>query len=698
MSEEVKKDASKVYDNPAFEEETAEVPGSGQPAEVVPSADYDDVSKSNEAENLPQNGADHNKSIDSGLDAKSNESVDTDHVYRGAVEPEYAKQDDGHTYAVSMDEEEKPKHGKPEDSPEPETNCVGKVVNALSNFYTKNKRTIWIIIGIIALLLYFIYFFAAIAYNVRHYKKPLGYMPKGIKELIGITVVIVVMYIYHKTKPLYQASCSKLWERVSEMAEKQWYWLKWLVYSVIVVLIVVILFGGLKLHERPNNLISAVGLFTLCLFCFVFSRHPSRVRWRPVLWGLGLQFIFALLILRTYVGNIIFTWLGDKVTIFLAFTDAGAKFVFGEFVEDEDGNVVQKLTNFAFAVLPVVVYFSSVISVLYYLGVMQVVIKKVAWLMQFTMETTAAESLNAAGNIFIGQSEAPLMIKPYIKDMTKSELHAIMTGGFSTVAGSVLGAYIRFGVQASHLLSASVMSAPAALAISKLFYPETEESKTKTAKDVELPKGSEINVVEAASNGASQSIKLVANIAVNLIAFLAYLALVNALLTYFGGLIGVEGLTFELICSYVFRPLVFLMGVDWSDSALVAELIGMKTFLNEFIAYDRLGAYIKEEQLSARSEVIATYALCGFSNFGSVGIMIGALGAMAPERKRDLAEIGIRALVAGTVACFMTACIAGLLISDPDVARRALESLAGGTTESVLANATDTLNTTLSTL
>eukprot|EP00057_Strongylocentrotus_purpuratus_P007004 XP_011661478.1 PREDICTED: solute carrier family 28 member 3 [Strongylocentrotus purpuratus] len=377
------------------------------------------------------------------------------------------------------------------------------------------------------------------------------------------------------------------------------------------------------------------------------------VKWRPVIWGLALQMLLGLFILRTYPGFVLFEWLSDVVYAFLNFSAAGAIFLFGENYQEH---------YFAFAVLPIIIYFSAVISVLYYWGVMQTVIQKVAWLMQRTMRTSASESLNAAGNIFVGMTEAPLLIKPYLKDMCVFvvSLHAVMTGGFATVAGSTLGAYILYGIDATHLITASVMSAPAALAMSKLFYPETEKSKHLTEEDMV----EELNVIEAAANGASQAIPLVLNVAANLIAFLSLLALVNALLGYFGGLVGYPQLTFEFICSYVFVPIAFIMGVEWADCRVVAELIGLKTFVNEFYAYEVLGKYIENRTtgagptLSVRSEVIATYALCGFANIGSVGIVLGALGPMAPSRKGDLAAVAIRALIAGTVACFMTACIA----------------------------------------
>eukprot|EP00057_Strongylocentrotus_purpuratus_P025128 XP_011679602.1 PREDICTED: solute carrier family 28 member 3-like [Strongylocentrotus purpuratus] len=411
-------------------------------------------------------------------------------------------------------------------------------------------------------------------------------------------------------------------------------------------------------RHNPTQLISFGGLVILILICYAVSTCPSKVRWRPVIWGLVLQFLLGFFVLRTYVGLIIFEWLNNVIVRLFGYSSAGALFLFGDDYREH---------FFAFAVLPIVFYFSALISVLYYWGVMQVLIQKMAWLMQRTMQTTAIESISAAGNIFFGMSESSVMIAPYLDVMTKSELHAVITGGLATVAGATLGGYIFAGIDPSHLIAASVMSAPAALAISKLAYPETEQSKLITESDVELSKRTERNVVEAAANGAAMGISLVLNIAANLVAFLSLLALINALLGYFGGLIGYPRLTFELICSYVFMPLAFIVGVEWADCQLVAELIGLKTFLNEFYAYGVMGQYIKNRDtgdgptLSVRSEVIATYALCGFSNIGSIGMILGIFGPLAPKQRKVLSPVALRALFAGSVACFTTACIAGIL-------------------------------------
>jgi CNT family concentrative nucleoside transporter len=370
------------------------------------------------------------------------------------------------------------------------------------------------------------------------------------------------------------------------------------------------------------------------------------------LWGIALQLIFAILILKTAPGLAVFKFLGDMVTQFLNFSDAGAKFIFGD-------NFAEHFI--AFKVLPTIIFVSSFITILYYYGILQRVVQAVAWLMIKTMKTSGAETLSCAANIFIGQTEAPLLIKPYLATMTLSELHAVMTGGFATIAGGVMAAYISFGVPAHHLIAASVMSAPAALAISKLLYPETEKSLTAGEVEVKVEQVY-ANAVDAAASGASDGLKLAANVAAMLIAFLGLLAFLNALLGWFGGLISLPQLSLELICAYLMAPVAWLMGVPWADCAEVGVVLGKKTILNEFIAYLDLMELVKQQEISERSQIISTYALCGFSNIASIGIQIGGIGAMAPQRQGDLARLSVRALIAGSLACFMTACIAGMLI------------------------------------
>ena len=571
------------------------------------------------------------------------------------------------------------------------SNAVGEIQKAVGNFYKDNSDIVWYAIGIVLLLGYFGYFgwsmYSAAKRDLMGDEETVRLIVMTIVFVIGLSLSLLFRFTHPDFSFL-----EEQWDRFTNK------------YGLIVhvIFIIAAIAGNIAvlvsevILKEVDNLISFSGIVIFVLVFYVTSHNPARVNWRPVFWGLEIQFYFALIILRWEFGNDMFQWCGDRVTEFLAHTDAGSQFLFGT-----------AYTNhfFAFAVLPVIIFFSTAIAILYYLGVMQFIIKYIARALAFALGTSPAESLNAAGNIFIGQSEAPLMIRPFLAKLTNSEIHAIMTGGFATIAGSVLAAYVRIGVSAKHLLSASVMSAPAALAMAKLSYPETKVS-IAMGKDVyNMEKGKERNLIEAASNGAQQSIKLVANIGVNLIAFIALLHFINATLTWFGQRAGLEPpeyeyLTFQFICSYLFWPVAYVMGVHQADCRVVGELIGIKTFINEFVAYEVLSVYIDNEKnftwykglaengtshtgeyfmngrnihyvdfnhtlvggtLKDRSTVIATYALCGFSNVGSIGIMLGALGAMAPTRRQDLSKIVVRAMICGNVACFLTACISGLL-------------------------------------
>ncbi|XP_053323212.1 solute carrier family 28 member 3 [Spea bombifrons] len=528
-----------------------------------------------------------------------------------------------------------------------------KIYNAVCGFYRKHKTIIRHIIYGILLAGFLAMVIAACALN---FKRALA--------LFVLTVLAIFFVCWDLFMDRYEGKIVKCFSPVGTFFKKQWFWMKWVIWiSLIVGIICWLIFDTAKMGA--NQLISFGGLVMYILLMLIFSKHPTKVHWRQVFWGIGLQFLLGLVILRTKPGFDAFDWLGIQVQTFLEYADTGSKFVFGEKYVDH---------FFAFKVLPIVIFFSTVMSMLYHIGFMQWLIKKVGWIMQITMATTPTESLVAAGNIFVGQTESPLLIRPYLKDLTKSEIHAVMTAGFATIAGSVLGAYISFGVSSSHLLTASVMSAPAALAVGKLFWPETEPVRVNMQSGLKLEKGDARNILEAASQGASASIPLVANIAVNLMAFLSLLAFFNAVLSWLGNMFDYPQLSFEVICSYVFMPFSFVMGVDWEDSFIVGKLIGYKTFFNEFVAYEYLAGLITKRKeggplyidgikqfMSVRSETIATYALCGFANFGSLGITIGGLTSMAPSRKGDIAGGAIRAMIAGTVACFMTACIAGIL-------------------------------------
>ncbi|KAF4072098.1 hypothetical protein AMELA_G00270420 [Ameiurus melas] len=480
--------------------------------------------------------------------------------------------------------------------------------------------------------------------------------------LVVLTSVAVFFTLYDFVKRSKGDTIKHLLKPAGRCFKANIRWIKWVFILVVVGLLVAWL--AVETRKNPEQLISLGGVCFFILSLFIFSAKRYAVRWRTVLWGLGLQFAMGLFVIRTEPGLIAFNWLGAQIQTFLNYTHTGSKFVFGSLVD------IEKETIFAFQALPIVIFFSSVMSVLYYLGVMQWVIIKISWIMQITMGTSPTESLSVAGNIFVGQTEAPLLILPYLKDMTRSEIHAVVVGGFATIAGSVMGAFISFGINPSHLISASVMAAPCALAMSKLSYPETEESKFKSEDNIKVEGGGEQNILEAASNGASASVGLVANIAANLIGFLSIWAFINAALSWLGGMVGYPDITFELICSYVFMPVAFIMGIPFDESFIVAELIGTKLFLNEFIAYEKLSK-LKNNRLngitevghyiSVRSEIISTYALCGFANFSSIGIVIGGLSSICPSRKSDISALVLRALLTGTCVSLINASVAGLL-------------------------------------
>ena len=411
--------------------------------------------------------------------------------------------------------------------------------------------------------------------------------------------------------------------------------------------------------------ISALGLVIFMGLAFLLSKNRKGVRWRTVLWGLGLQIALAVIVIRTPWGFAAFNFLGTLAKKFLDFSDAGASFVFGEKFTDH---------FFAFKVLPTIIFVSSVTTILYYYGVLQRVVQGIAWLMMKTMGTSGAESLCDA-NVFVGQTEAPLMIRPYLATLTQSELQAIMVGGFAHMAAGVLVVYISFGVPAVHLIAASVMAAPGALAISKLLFPEDGEPDTRgtVRAHVERPW---VNGVDAAASGASDGMKLCLNVGAMLIAFLALLALVNALLGWAGGLAGMPQLSLEWLFARVLAPVAWLIGIPWSECGTVGVLLGKKTVLNEFIAYLDMRTLLENARLiasgakaagsapvlSERAVVLATYALSGFANIGSIGIQIGGIGGLAPNRQHDLARLGVRALIAGALTNFVNACIAGVLL------------------------------------
>ena len=399
------------------------------------------------------------------------------------------------------------------------------------------------------------------------------------------------------------------------------------------------------------RLVSFLGIFFMLFIAFLLSEEKKHIKYKPVLGGILLQFVFAVLILKTTGGREAFQYVEIYVSKLMDFSIKGATFVFGKLANQKDKSVG---FIFAFQVLPTVIFFSSIMSILYHLKIMQKVVKGMAWVMQKTMKISGAESMAVAANSFVGQTEAPLVIAPYVKDMTISELATLMVGGFATIAGSVLVAYVSFGVSAGHLVAASIMSAPAAVVIAKIIYPETKEPKTLDLKQVDIPITTS-NIIEAASEGATTGMKLALNIAAMLIAFIALIALADALL-------GVFGLSLKIVLGYVFYPFAVAMGVPLQDCAKFGYLLGTKISINEFVAYLELGKMIHTHTLSQRSVILATYALCGFANFSSIAIQIGGIGGLAPDRKKDLAKIGLKTMIGGALASWITACIAGILI------------------------------------
>ena len=416
------------------------------------------------------------------------------------------------------------------------------------------------------------------------------------------------------------------------------------------------------------------GLLAMAVILVVlwrFSPKRKSIDWSLVAKGIGLQFIFALLILKTTWGRGFFSVVNDVFIALISYTLAGARFVFGSLVDystpvTAGEGIVEIGANFAFAVLPTIIFFSALMTVLYYLGLMQWIVKGVAWVMQRTLKTSGAETTSAAGNIFVGQTEAPLLVKPFVKNMTNSELNTVMTGGFATVAGGVMAAYVAmlagyFPAIAGHLLAASIMAAPAGIVVSKILMPETEEPETRDSLDFEIEQDS-VNVIDAAAGGASDGMRLALNVGAMLIAFLALIALINGLLGWSLGLVNIEGITLEWLLGKAFSPVAWLIGVPWSDAAEIGTLFGVKMVANEFVAFQMLADGIAAgSTLSPKSIIIATYALTGFANFSSIAIQIGGIGGIAPERRHDLSRLGLRAMLGGTVATWMTATLAGVL-------------------------------------
>ena len=416
-----------------------------------------------------------------------------------------------------------------------------------------------------------------------------------------------------------------------------------------------------------DRLTCLLGLVTFIAIAWLMSSHKRQFPWRIVIGGVALQLAFALLILKTVPGQSFFAVLGQFFQAIIDSTDAGTAFMFDLYPRPGDDPLPAQYTLwrcFAFGVLPTIILFSSLMGILYHLGIMQRIVSFFAIIMQKTLGTSGAETLSAAANIFVGQTEAPLVVRPYVQKMTLSELNVVMVGGFATIAGGVLAIYIRIGIDAGHLITASVISAPAALVIAKVMQPETEHSFTTGKVEIEA-KSTSANVIEAAAEGATTGMQLAINVAAMIIAFVAIVALIDLGLGWLGGWFGFEGesaWTLSLLFGKLFAPFAWLIGIPWSECQQAGSLLGTKMVVNEVLAYYQLTEAVEQGVFSERSVTLLTYALCGFANFGSIGIQLGGIGAIAPERRSDLAKLGLRAMFGGCLAAFMTACVAGLLL------------------------------------
>jgi CNT family concentrative nucleoside transporter len=412
-----------------------------------------------------------------------------------------------------------------------------------------------------------------------------------------------------------------------------------------------------------------LGIAAILLVSWLLSRHKRAIKLRVILWGMGLQFGFAVLVLKTQFGKV-FQAASVGVAAMLGYAEAGSRFVFGDILGSSansaklrdvvDPSHTLGSTIFAFQVLPIIIFIASFFAILYYLGIMQWVVKVFAIGMQKIMGASGAESLNVAASIFMGQTEAPLTIRPFLAGLTESELFTIMVSGMAHVSGAVMAAYVLFAhVQIQHLLTAVIMTAPATIMLAKIFQPEVDHPVTAGRVDVKL-ETTAVNVIDAAAQGAGDGLHLCLNIAAMLIAFLALIALVNGIFGWAHGHVSWIPSSMEELFGFVFAPVAWLLGVSWNDCSSIGRLLGERLVTNEFIAFIDLG-FIKEH-LTPKSFTIATYALCGFANFSSIAIQVGGIGALAPSRKSDLARLGLRAVAAGTMANFMSACIAGILL------------------------------------
>tara|TARA_B100000886_G_C20426690_1_gene494470 strand:+ start:1061 stop:2281 length:1221 start_codon:yes stop_codon:yes gene_type:complete len=405
------------------------------------------------------------------------------------------------------------------------------------------------------------------------------------------------------------------------------------------------------------NFQGLTGILVLLCIAYLLSNNRKEIKIRTVLWGLGLQLSLAFIILKVPFVKSQFSILDSIFKKIISFSEAGSNFLFESFIPGVGYHVA--MMNFAFRALPVIIFFSSLIAISYHFGVVQTIVRFISKIMRNTMKTSGPETLSVTANIFVGQTEAPIIVRPFIKDMSNSELMAIMTGGFATTAGSVLALYVMWlekipGI-AGHMLAASIMSAPAALAIAKIIYPETEKSRSKKIIKTYNRRETQ-NAMDALGKGATDGLKLAANVAAMLIAFVSIISMINYFLDF------IFSVSLQQVMGVFFQPLSWTMGIPWDEARMVGSLMGEKIVLTELVAYSNLSDLVNNKLISNRSAVIASYALCGFANFGSIGIQLGGIGGMAPNKRRDLSKIAMKAMIGGALASWLTATVAGLLI------------------------------------
>ncbi|KRX40043.1 Sodium/nucleoside cotransporter 2 [Trichinella murrelli] len=538
----------------------------------------------------------------------------------------------------------------------------------------KKKRLFKIIFIILLLILYHIYLGFAIA---RSFQNALA--------IVVLTILAWLLVLYYKIlrpycfpKFIAQHCCSTLALRCKQKNKKS---LQIILYAIIALAILAIIL--VSVWDKWQRLNSLVGFITIVALLYIFSEHTSKVNWRPVFWGFGIQFLIGIIAIKWKNGMQAFQWISDQVIIFLDYSQEGATFVYGFLTRPP--MICGMDPVLMFSALQAIMFFSAVVAILYHLRVMQFVLAKLAWLMQITLRTTSAESLHAVASIILGMCETAIMITPYLPVQTNSEMFAILCSGFGTSAASMFAAYSSFGICPQYLLIVSIMAAPASLACSKLFYPETEKSQSTNISEFANQKSPYKNILDAIGSGASEAIMVVLENGACLVVFISLLAFVNAVISWLGAMVGLEGLTLEvminayccrlrvMILSYIFFPIAFLMGVSdetnmqerIAETLIVSELMGTNVVLNEFIAFQKLGEFIKAGKLSARAQMMATFALCNFSNLGSIGIQLGTYASVCAEQRVTVSRLALKAMIAGCAVAFTSACLAGMLVETP---------------------------------